>query len=75
MESRHRSIKVLEAEKKELEERLKICAKSVGDSQKKLENIELQIDTKIKLYSVKPQSSKQHKFIVGMLKQIKSKDE
>ena len=47
----------------------------MGDSQKKLENIELQIDTKIKLYSVKPQSSKQHKFIVGMLKQIKSKDE
>ena len=76
MESRHQSIKLLEAEKKELEERLKICAKSVGDSQKKLENMELQIDVKISLYEKKEVLGRiYNKSIVKMLKQIKSKDD
>ena len=64
-------IKALKAEKKELEERLKICAKSVGEFQKKLARIELEIDVKIVNYAQNTKTKLSHKFIVGMLQQIK----
>jgi hypothetical protein len=65
-------IKGLKAENKELQERLKICAKNVVVLQKKLEKIEIDIDVKIGLYEKKPLGRVYHKNIVMMLKQIKS---
>jgi hypothetical protein len=65
-------IKDLKAENKELQERLKICAKNVGVLQKKLEKIGIDIDVKIGLYEKKPLGRIYHKNIVIMLKQIRN---
>lgn len=65
-------IKDLKAENKELQERLKICAKNVGVLQKKLEKIGIDIDVKIGLYEKKPLSRIYHKNVVMMLKQIRN---
>ena len=65
-------IKNLKSENKELQDRLKICAKSTGVSQKKIEAVKLDIDVKIGLYEKKPLGRVYHKNIVIMLKQIKS---
>ena len=65
-------IKDLKAENKELQERLKICAKNVGVLQKKLEKIGIDIEVKIGLYEKKPLGRVYHKNIVMMLNQIKN---
>lgn len=65
-------IKDLKSENKELQDRLKICAKSTGVSQKKIEAVKLDIDVKIGLYEKKPLARMYHKNIVMMLKQIKN---
>lgn len=65
-------IKDLKSENKELQQRLKICAKNVGVLQKKLEKIGIDIDVKIGLYEKKPLGRVYHKNIVMLLKQIKN---
>ena len=65
-------IKGLKAENKELQERLKICAKNVNSLQKKLEKIGIDIEVKIGLYEKKPLGRVYHKNIVIMLKQIRN---
>ena len=65
-------IKDLKAENKELQERLKICAKNVGVLQKKLEKVGIDIDVKIGLYEKKPLTRMSCKNIVMMLKQIRN---
>lgn len=65
-------IKGLKAENKELQERLKICAKNVGVLQKKLEKIGIDIEVKIGLYEKKPLGRVYHKNIVMLLKQIRN---
>ena len=65
-------IKGLKAENKELQDRLKICAKSTGVSQKKIEAVKLDIDVKIGLHEKKPLGRVYHKNIVIMLKQIRN---
>ena len=65
-------IQNLENQNKELQDRLKICAKSTGVSQKKIEAVKLDIDVKIGLYEKKPLGRVYHKNIVIMLKQIRN---
>jgi hypothetical protein len=65
-------IKDLKAENKELQERLKICAKNVGVLQKKLEKVGIDIEVKIGLYEKDLKARKYHKYIVMLLKQIRN---
>lgn len=65
-------IQNLENKNKEFQDRLKICAKSTGVSQKKIEAVKLDIDVKIGLFEQKLLARMYHKNLVKMLKQIRN---
>ena len=65
-------IKDLKAENKELQQRIKICAKNVGVYEKKSNAVKLDIDVKIALFEKKPATRMSCKNIVMMLRQIRN---